>query len=83
MRFAIAFPALGEVGAQVSLRGSATGVMLWADEPATAVSLDAELPALRAALASVGLQAGTVFVRQGAPLQLTPAPSGHFVDSSS
>ena len=83
MRFAIALPALGEVGAQVSLRGSATGVMLWADEPATAVSLDAELPALRSALANVGLQAGTVFVRQGAPLQLTPAPSGHFVDSSS
>ena len=83
MRFAIALPALGEVGAQVSLRGNATGVMLWADEPATAVSLDAELPALRTTLAGLGLNPGTVFVRQGAPLQLTPAPSGHFVDSSS
>ena len=83
MRFAMALPALGEVGAQVSLRGVATGVMLWAEEPATAAALDSELPSLREALAGIGLQAGSIFVRQGAPLQLTPAPSGHFVDSSS
>lgn len=80
MRFALNLPALGEVGAHVSLRSEATGVMLWASEPETAVMLESELPQLRGALAATGLQPGTIIVRRGEP-SAAPAPSGHFLDA--
>ncbi|UXN69571.1 flagellar hook-length control protein FliK [Devosia neptuniae] len=80
MRFALNLPALGEVGAHVSLRGEATGVMLWASEPETAVMLESELPQLRGALAATGLQPGAIIVRRGEP-SAAPAPSGHFLDA--
>ncbi|UXN72955.1 flagellar hook-length control protein FliK [Devosia sp. A8/3-2] len=80
MRFALNLPALGELGAQVSLRGEATGVMLWATEPETAAMLESELPELRGALAATGLQPGAIVVRRGEP-SAAPAPSGHFLDA--
>lgn len=82
MRFAISLPGMGEVGAQVSLRAGATGVMLWATEPATSSALEAEVPALRDALAAAGLNPGAVIVRHGEPPTPPPAPSGHFLDAS-
>jgi flagellar hook-length control protein FliK len=80
MRFALNLPALGEVGAQVSLRGEATGVMLWATEPQTAAMLESDLPDLRAALAASGLQPSAIIVRRSEP-SAAPAPSGHFLDA--
>ena len=82
MRFAINLPGMGEVGAQVSLRGGATGVMLWATERATSEALEAEAASLRDSLAAAGLKPGAVLVRHGEPPAPAPAPSGHFVDAS-
>lgn len=83
MRFAINLPGLGEVGAQVSLRGSATGVMLWASERATSEALEADIEGLRGALEGAGLAPGAVIVRHGAPpAPQQPSDPGHLVDSS-
>jgi len=81
LRFAINLAGLGEVGAQVSLRAGATGVMLWAAEPETAWALEAGLGELRDALAEAGLTPGALVVRHGEPPAPAPAPSGHFVDA--
>lgn len=83
MRFAINLPNLGEVGAQVSLRGQATGVMLWGADPAASEALAAEVDALREALAGVGLKPGAIVVRHGEPPAPSTAPSGSFVDARS
>ena len=80
MRFALNLPGMGEVGAQVTLRGGAIGVMLWATEPEASVALDSEIGSLREALANAGLQAHAVIVRQGEP-PAAAAQSGHFLDS--
>ena len=82
MRFALNLPGFGEVGAQVSLRGGATGVMLWASEPETAAALEADIAELRDGLAAAGLRAGAVIVRHGAPPE-PPRPAGehHLVDA--
>lgn len=83
MRFAINLPGLGEVGAQVSLRGSATGVMLWASERATSEALESDIEGLRGALEGAGLAPGAVIVRHGAPpAPQQPSDPGHLVDSS-
>lgn len=82
MRFAINMPDLGEVGAQVSLRGGATGVMLWASEPETAEALQGELSDLKLALGEAGLKLGAVLVRRGEPAEPAARP-GHFVDARS
>ncbi|WP_240233437.1 flagellar hook-length control protein FliK [Devosia lacusdianchii] len=81
MRFALNLPDLGEVGAQVSLRGTATGIMLWATESATSEALEAGLGELREALVSAGLKPGAVIVRRGEPPVSAAAPSGHFLDA--
>lgn len=81
LRFALNLPGLGEVGAQVSLRAGATGVMLWATEPATSAALEADLGLLRDSLAATGLNPSAVIVRHGAPPPPPSAPAGHFVDS--
>jgi hypothetical protein len=81
MRFAISLPQLGEVGAQVSLRGGATGVMLWATERETSGSLETHLPALRQTLAEIGLRPGSILVRHGEPPASPPTGSGHFLDA--
>jgi hypothetical protein len=82
LRFAINLPGMGEVGAQVSLRGVATGVMLWATERETSEALEADIEALRDTLASVGLKPSAVIVRHGEPPAPPPAPSGHLLDAS-
>lgn len=81
MKFAISLPGMGEVGAQVSFRAGAVGVMLWATEPDASAALDVEIAELREALTAAGLSAGSVVVRHGEPPAPAPAPSGHFVDS--
>ncbi|KKC38803.1 hypothetical protein WH87_07835 [Devosia epidermidihirudinis] len=81
MRFAINLPDLGEVGAQVSLRGQATGIMLWAAEPDASAALESEMDALRETLVSVGLQPGAIVVRHGEPPAPAARPSGNFVDA--
>lgn len=84
MRFALSLPELGEVGAQVTLRAGATGVMLWATEPTASAALEAEIDALRESLGNAGLRPGAVIVRHGEPpAPTTAAPSGHFVDARS
>lgn len=82
LRFALDVPALGEVGAQVSLRGTTSGVMLWAAEPETVAAIEAALPELTQSLANIGLRPGTVFCRHGEPPAPAKAPAaGHFVDA--
>ena len=82
LRFAITLPDLGEVGAQVSLRGQATTIMLWAIEPATATALEADIDALRSTLSGIGLTPGAIIVRHGAPpAAQPPVNSGHLVDA--
>lgn len=79
MRFAIDLPVMGEVGAQVNLRGGITSVLLWAAQPETAALLDAELPELSRALIEAGLKPSAVHCRQGEP-QAPLVASGHFMD---
>lgn len=84
MRFALSLPDMGEVGAQVTLRAGATGVMLWATEPTASAALEAEIASLRETLGEAGLRPGAVIVRHGEPpAPVVAAPSGHFVDSQS
>jgi hypothetical protein len=81
VRFAIHLGEPGEVGAQISLRGTVTGVMIWAENAETARLLERGLGDLRADLEAVGLRAGAVLVRSGAPAG--PAGSArHFVDET-
>ena len=81
MRFALSLPDMGEVGAQVTLRAGATGVMLWATEPTASAALEAEIASLRETLGEAGLRPGAVIVRHGEPpAPAVAAPSGHFVD---
>ncbi len=81
MRFAINMGAIGEVGAQVGLRGRKTSVLLWAAEPETAATLREMLPSLATELAALGLEPTSISVRTGAP---TPPvrESGSFVDAT-
>jgi hypothetical protein len=81
MRFALSLPQMGEVGAQVSLRGGATGVMLWATERQTSQALEAHIIALRQTLSDIGMRPGAVLVRHGEPPAAPPSASGHFLDA--
>ncbi|MFD1252019.1 Flagellar hook-length control protein FliK [Devosia equisanguinis] len=81
LRFAINLPEAGEVGAQVTLRHKISGVLLWADDAETAQSLARHIDNLKQALESVGLVAGSVIVKTGAPVAPQPPQSGHFVDA--
>jgi hypothetical protein len=80
MRFAMNFAATGEVGAEVGLLGRSVNVALWAADPDTAASLEASLPELAPALASIGLEPGAVRVR-GLPPETPKPASGHYLDS--
>lgn len=83
VRFAVNLPDLGEVGAQVSLRGQTTGIMLWADRDETALAFSDNIEALRASLESVGLRPGALVVRHGAPGDAhASTAAGHFVDAT-
>ncbi len=80
IRFAMDLPRLGEVGAQVGLRGGMTSVRLWATNAATAAQFEQAVPELSQSLAAAGLRPGIIVVRAGEPVQAPPA-TGHFVDS--
>ncbi|HEV7717391.1 MAG TPA: flagellar hook-length control protein FliK [Arsenicitalea sp.] len=82
MRFSMNFSALGQVGAQISLNGSAANVMLWADRPETSEAINQMLPELAPALAAKGLSPEGIFCRTGSPRQ-PMRPVGKFVDSLS
>lgn len=82
VRFATNLPDLGEVGAQVSLRGQIAGIMLWADRPETAKTFSDNIEELRSALEAVGLKPGALIVRQGPPGEAHPAGSGQFLDAT-
>lgn len=80
MRFAMAFAATGEVGAEVALFGKTVGVTLWAERPAMEAAMADELETLRVALAEEGLDASGLRVRRRATPPRT-AP-GALMDSS-
>lgn len=80
LAFAMNFKVIGEVGAKVSLRAKKTGVMLWAENEETTEVLAQTLPELSASLEALGLEVGSIHVRQGAP-EAKPTPAGGFVDS--
>ncbi len=82
MRFALSLQQLGEIGAQVSLRGGATGVMLWAAERQTSDVLEAHIQALRKTLSELGLRPGSVIVRHGEPPVGPNTTPGQFLDAS-
>jgi hypothetical protein len=80
IHFAMDLPKLGEVGAQVGLRGGVTSVRLWATNGVTAARLEEALPELSLSLAAAGLRPGIITVRPEEPAQ-APMATGHFVDS--
>lgn len=83
VRFAINLSDMGEIGAQISLRGSGTGVLLWAERAEIADLLDAGIDALRQDIESLGLVPGALVVRAGAPSAPAhaAATAGHIVDA--
>ena len=83
VRFAINLSDMGEVGAQISLRGNATGVLLWADREETAALLNAGIGLLRHDLEALSLAPGAIVVRAGAPSAAVPPTqsAGHIVDA--
>jgi hypothetical protein len=70
----------GPVHALISLSGDKTSVRMWAERPATATQLRAGAAQLSQALSRAELQPGDIVIRDGAPLQPSPAPAGHFLD---
>jgi hypothetical protein len=82
VRFAINLSALGEVGAQISLRSKTVGVLLWSDKPETAEALAARIDTLRDGLTSVGLLPGAMIVRAGAPPPPARPDSHHILDET-
>ena len=80
IHFAMELPKLGEVGAQVGLRGGVTSVRLWATNGLTAARLEQAVPELSLSLAAAGLRPGIIVVRGDEPVQ-APTATGHFVDS--
>lgn len=83
VRFAINLSDMGEVGAQISLRGKAAGILLWAERNETTEVLAEGVSILRNELEALGLNAGAIVVRNGAPSPpaTTHASAGHIVDA--
>ena len=83
VRFAVNLSDMGEVGAQISLRGMSTSVLLWAEREDTSAALADNVAMLRQELESLGLSPGAVVVRTGPPSPTTGAgmSSGHIVDA--
>lgn len=67
--FATNLPEIGEIGAQVSLRGKLTGILLWAERTSVVADLSSGVDGLREELAAVGLMPGAIVVRVGAPAE--------------
>ncbi len=84
IRFAINLSDAGEIGAQISLRAGSAGVLLWAERPETSAALSADVEALKADLAALGLKPGAVVIRTGAPAPppKSPAASGQHLDAT-
>jgi hypothetical protein len=80
LRFALKFSMLGEVGAQVAMVGTRVSVAIWADEEATAETLEAMLPELAPALTAKGLDLVALTVRRGVPKDEVQ-PAGRLMDS--
>jgi hypothetical protein len=79
-RFSLDVEPAGPIHALISLSGDKTSVRMWAERPATATQLRAGASQLSQALSRAELQPGNIVIRDGAPLQLKPAPAGHFLD---
>jgi Flagellar hook-length control protein FliK len=79
-RFSLDVEPAGPVHALISFSGDTTSVRMWAERPATAAQLRAGASQLNQALSRAELRPGDIVIRDGAPLQSTPAPAGHFLD---
>jgi hypothetical protein len=79
-RFSLDVEPAGPIHALISLSGDKTSVRMWAERPATATQLRAGASHLSQALSRAELQPGDIVIRDGAPLQPSPAPAGHFLD---
>jgi hypothetical protein len=79
-RFSLDVEHAGPIHALISLSGDKTSVRMWAERPATATQLRAGVSQLSQALSRAELQPGDIVIRDGAPLQPSPAPAGHFLD---
>jgi hypothetical protein len=79
-RFSLDVEPAGPIHAVISLSGDKTSVRMWAERPATATQLRAGVSQLSQALSRAELQPGDIVIRDGAPLQPSPAPAGHFLD---
>jgi hypothetical protein len=80
LRFALKFSVLGEVGAQVTMVGTRASIAIWADEEATAATLEEMLPELAPALSAKGLELVSLTVRRGVPKDENQ-PAGRLMDS--
>lgn len=81
VRFALNLAQTGEVGAQISLRGRSTGILIWTERPEIATALSSEVSILRSDLEQIGLLPGSIIVRQGAPAPQPVTESRHIVDA--
>jgi hypothetical protein len=79
-KFSLDVEPAGPVHAQISLSGERTSVRMWAERPATAEQLRAGVTQLSQALSRAELLPGDIVVRDGAPVPLTAARAGHFLD---
>ncbi len=79
-RFSLDVEPAGPIHALISLTGGKTSVRMWAERPATAAQLRTGASQLSQALSRAELQPGDIVIRDGAPLQPSPAPAGHFLD---
>jgi hypothetical protein len=79
-RFSLDVEPAGPIHALISLSGDKASVRMWAERPATATRLRAGASQLSQAMSRAELQPGDIVIRDGAPLQPSPAPAGHFLD---
>jgi len=79
-RFSLNVEPAGPVHALISLVGARTSVRMWAERPATASQLRDGVSQLSQALSRADLKPGDIVIRDGAPVQPTPAAAGHFLD---
>ena len=79
-RFSLDVEPAGPVHALISLSGERTSVRMWAERPATASQLRADVSQLSQALSRADLQVGDIVVRDGAPAPRASRPAGHFLD---
>lgn len=80
MRFAMAFPHTGEVGAEIALVGQSVAVALWAEDTGMETAMAAGLEALRAALGAEGLEATSLRMRRRA--RAVAQSPGRLMDSA-